>query len=160
MDTEDAISQKVERCALGPGWLAHPIHCAVSDHHGQDNLGTPVSLNDAACPCSHPWPHLLAVPFTLLTPWGCPLNAPALWSFSVFPYAPLCLCSCCSSYSRLPPRALDPPSVFPLGQYSGSHLTWIQAVKWTHTTGVGRVLGKIAFILKKKKKYIYIHIYI
>lgn len=52
-DTADATSQRAEHCALGPGRLAHPVHCADSDHHGQENLGTPISLDDAACLYSH-----------------------------------------------------------------------------------------------------------
>lgn len=49
MDTVDATSQRAEHCVLGPGRLAHPVHCADSDHHGQESLGTPTSLDDAAC---------------------------------------------------------------------------------------------------------------
>lgn len=52
-DTADATSQRAEHCAPGPGRLVHPVHCADSDHHGQENLGIPISLDDAACLYSH-----------------------------------------------------------------------------------------------------------
>ena len=50
--TEGATSQRVGRCARGPRQPAHPARCAALDHHGQESLETPVSLDDAACPCS------------------------------------------------------------------------------------------------------------
>lgn len=37
-DTEDASSERVERCALGPGLLVHPVHGRDLDHHGQEYL--------------------------------------------------------------------------------------------------------------------------